>query len=106
MRNIFEYYDFYPGVVRYNPYRLSPDDMTDIKWLNEDMLQVEYPENYLIDVGWYGSSETLKGVFKICIIKDCNWDKPIFQQEYRSVSELYMGMEEAIHQVRTILKIE
>lgn len=48
---MFENFDFKPGIVTYNPYKLSPNDMTDIKWLSEDMLQVKYPNNYILDVG-------------------------------------------------------
>ena len=99
---MFEAYDFKPGVVTYNPYKLSPEDITDISFLTEDMLQVEYPNGYLIDVGWYGESFTLKGVFIIHTIKDFEWDKPVFRDEYRSVSELYEGMHLAIERVRLL----
>ncbi|WP_020616487.1 hypothetical protein [Paenibacillus daejeonensis] len=100
---MFEAYDFEPGVVTYNPYKLSPEDMTDIKFLTEDMLQVEYPNGYIIDVGWYGESFTLKGVFHILIIKDFKWEKPVFREEFRSVSELYEGMHLAIERVQFLL---
>jgi hypothetical protein len=100
---LFENYDFEPGIVKYNSYKLSPDDMTDIKWLNEDLMLVEYPGNYLLDVGWYGRAMTLNGVFIIYIIKDCKWDNPVYRREYRSVSELYKGMEEAIKRVKQLI---
>lgn len=38
---MFEEFNFNPGIVKYNPYNLSPNDMTDIKWLSEDLLQVD-----------------------------------------------------------------
>lgn len=100
---MFENFDFNPGIVKYNPYKLSPDDMTDIKWLSEDMLQVEYPNNYILDVGWYGKSFTLNGVFIIYIIKNFKWESPVFKQEYKSVIELYGGMEIAINRVKQLL---
>lgn len=96
---MFEGMDFKPGIVTYNPYKLSPEDITDIEWLNEDMFQVEYFNDYLIDVGWYGKSSTLNGLFIIHIIKGREWDNSIFKQEYRSVSELYEGMKVAIKQI-------
>lgn len=100
---MFENYSFDPGTVTYNPYRLSPDDMTDIKWLSEDMLQVHYPENYVLDVGWYGRAATLKGVFRIYIVQDGKWEVPLYSEEYRSVSDLYEGIDIAIAKMRALL---
>jgi hypothetical protein len=100
---VFENYNFKPAIVTYNPYKLSPEDMTDIKFLSEDMLQVEYPNSYLIDVGWYGRYSTLNGVFIIRIIKNSEWDNPVFKDEYRSVTELYEGMKIAINKINQLL---
>lgn len=100
---MFENYNFEPGVVTYNPYNLNPGDMSDIEWLNEDMVQIEYPNGYLLDVGWYGKSFTLNGVFVICIVKDYKWSKPVFKHEYRSVSELYEGMQTAIERINQLI---
>ena len=100
---MFENYDFKPGYVTYNPYKLSPNDMTDLKYLSEDMLQVEYPNSYILDVGWYGKFQTLNGVFIIQIIKDTDWEKPILIEEYKSVTELYEGMKIAIDRIKKLL---
>ncbi|MDQ0060021.1 hypothetical protein [Paenibacillus harenae] len=102
---MFENFKFKPGIVTYNPYKLSPDDMTDIRCLSEDMFQVEYPNGYLIDVGWYGKFLTLNGVFIIYILKDTKWDKPVFKEEYRSVAELYEGMKSAIERINQSLML-
>lgn len=101
--HLFEGYEFQPGVVTYNPYMLNPDDISDIEWLNEDMFQVDYPMGYLLDVGWYGKSCTLNGVFMICIIKDCNWYNTICNEEYRSLTELYAGMKLAIKKINQLI---
>ncbi|WP_106767636.1 hypothetical protein [Paenibacillus faecalis] len=98
-----ENYNFQPGVVTYNPYNLNPDDLSDLKWLNEDMVQVEYPNGYLLDVGWYGKAFTLNGVFMICIVKDYKWDNPVFIQKYRSVTELYEGMQRIIERINQLI---
>lgn len=41
--------------------------------LQEDMLQVIYPNNYILDMGWYEGAKS----FIIYIIKDCDWDTPV-----------------------------
>lgn len=43
--------------------------------LKEDMLQVEYPENILLDVGWYPSFDP-EGTFQVRVVKDFQWDVP------------------------------
>ena len=52
----------------------------------EDMLQVKYPNNYILDFGWYGSENG----YIIFIIKDNNWDEPIKRVHcsYYSISEI------------------
>ncbi|WP_336771467.1 hypothetical protein [Paenibacillus sp. MMO-58] len=101
---MFENFDFRPGVVKFNSYKLSPEDMTDIKWLSEDMFMVEYPNGYLVDVGWYGRFSTLDGVFIVYIIKNTEWSNPVFKEEYRSVTELYEGMKKVVHKVNQLIK--
>ena len=45
----------------------------DFKHLSEDMLQIEYPGGYILDLGWYGSSNG----YIIYIITDKNWETPV-----------------------------
>lgn len=51
-------------------------------YLCEDMLQVGFPDNILLDVGYYNR------VFKIYIIKNYNWENPIMQYMCKSPKEL------------------
>lgn len=48
-------------------------------YLKEDLLQVSYPENYIIDVGWYPDSEDENGLFIIFVIEEYDWEKPILK---------------------------
>lgn len=48
-----------------------------IDFLKEDMLQIEFGHGYLLDVGWQPSFER-DGSFKISLIKDYQWDTPVF----------------------------
>nr|WP_286671028.1 MULTISPECIES: hypothetical protein [Pseudomonas] len=52
--------------------------------LKEDMLQVEYPSGFLLDVGWYPSFDT-EGCFQVKIIKDFDWDFPILSLTSKSI---------------------
>ena len=45
----------------------------DFKYPSEDMLCVEYSGGYILDLGWYGSSNG----YVVYIIKDENWEIPV-----------------------------
>lgn len=53
--------DYSPGIVEFiDTYK------------HEDMLQVSYHSNYILDMGWYGDK------YIIYIIQDCDWDNPLY----------------------------
>ena len=91
---MFEDITFNPGRVVYNPYILSPNNFTDIESLNEDMFQVEYINGTVLDIGWYGTKED--GSFIIFVIKNRDWEKPLYKIKCKSVEELYIGLIELI----------
>ncbi|GKX62765.1 hypothetical protein SOASR032_13340 [Pragia fontium] len=43
--------------------------------LDEDLLQIEFSNGNIVDVGWYPAFDE-QGEFVIYIIKDNNWDTP------------------------------
>jgi hypothetical protein len=63
------------------------DINSNINNLKEDLLQIEYPNNIIIDVGWYPSFDS-KGTFYINIIKDFNWNSPVISEKCESFEEL------------------
>jgi hypothetical protein len=85
--------------------RIAFDDITHIDFslkfednqdnLKEDLLQIEYPDQSIIDVGWYPSFNK-KGEFQIRIIKSGDWETPFFIKSGKSIDELYNFLEEAI----------
>lgn len=85
--------------------RIVFDDITHIDFslkfednqdnLKEDLLQIEYPDQSIIDVGWYPSFKK-KGEFQIRIIKDSDWESPFFIKSGKSTDELFDYLEEAI----------
>lgn len=48
--------------------------------LKEDLLQVEYPDNILLDVGWFPSFD-IDGHFKVQVIKEGDWENPLWQKD-------------------------
>ena len=44
--------------------------------LKEDMLQVEFAGGLLLDVGWYPEFDAAGG-FRINVIKNFDWDRPV-----------------------------
>lgn len=59
----------------------------DKEFLGEDLLQVSYFNNYVLDVGWYNISNK-NGKFIIRGIKAMNWNTPLFEADAISLKEL------------------
>lgn len=53
-------------------------------YLQEDMLLVYYPNNYILDVGWYEGSKR----FVIYIVKDNEWGEPVAEYIIKEKSKL------------------
>lgn len=98
---MFEKLDFGRGVITYNDFHIETElsfkEEDDL--LKEDMFQVEYPNNYVIDVGWYSGVKK----FIIFIIKDYNWEEPILKNFYSNLNSLDAGMEECISMVNQLI---
>lgn len=48
--------------------------------LQEDLLQVKYGNGYVLDLGWHPELDP-KGYFVIHLIKNSNWDEPVYRSE-------------------------
>lgn len=73
------------------------DQLDDLK---EDMLQVEFPNAYLLDVGWTPSFN-INGKFKIVLIKDYDWQKPVYTGVATNVKDLEREMSLAVSEIPT-----
>ena len=62
-------------------------------YLDEDMLQVEYPEKLILDAGFYC------GIFKVYIIWDNNWQSPVAVYSCKTVGNFEKIINLAIEQV-------
>ncbi|PZD93130.1 hypothetical protein DNH61_24675 [Paenibacillus sambharensis] len=99
---MFENFEFKPGKITYNPYKLSPEDLTDLEWVTEDMVQIEYPNSYILDVGWYGDASKGNGKFVVYIIKEKNWEQPVYREEHKTLEDLYERMKGIIKTITNI----
>ena len=56
----------------------------------EDMLQVEYPNCFLLDMGWYQDR------YIVFIIRNFDWDHPVKQYETPERNQLPVLLAEAV----------
>lgn len=63
--------------------------------LKEDMLQVEFPNGYILDIGWRPSFD-LRGNFFAVVVKNFDWEKPTYSATAHNLAELRVRAEEAL----------
>lgn len=60
----------------------------------EDLLQIEHKDRqYLLDVGWRPEFN-LKGFFKIVVIKNDDWQNPLYEKRAANISDLKTILQE------------
>ncbi len=98
---MFENLDFTPGRVTYNDLCINLElplvDQTNA--LKEDLFQVEYDKNYVLDIGWYPSFSPL-GSFRILIVKDFDWENPVFERVCCTIDELVLYVQECANTIK------
>lgn len=53
--------------------------------LLEDILQISFQNNILLDLGWYPELD-FTGGFVLRVIKDYDWEKPLYKIEFKDLS--------------------
>lgn len=95
--------DFATGKIIYNEFSIDFDkrfeEQEDL--LTEDLLQVEYSNNYLIDLGWYPECDS-KGCFALNVVYNYNWDKPVYKKRMISKQELYEAILESVEMIKKL----
>lgn len=71
-----------------------------IDLLKEDLLQVSYDNDYLIDIGWYPEFDE-EGNFRVSVIKDYQWDNPILQKSCRDLNLLDEYLHECVELIES-----
>lgn len=66
------------GRIAYDdfPVELGASLTEQISLLKEDLIQIEYPKEVIVDIGWYPSFD-IGGHFQIRVIMGGNWAQPI-----------------------------
>lgn len=100
--NIKTEINFKDGIVIYENFFWLFQDASvlhDKYELSEDLLQVSFfNEEYILDIGWYPSLGK-KGKFKIYVIKNHDWDNPIFVKSKKKISSLAKTIEEGVNSI-------
>lgn len=93
--------DFSPGKITLNDLKLDKGiplkNQMDV--LKEDLLQVNYNDEYIIDVGWYPEFDE-KGSFKVHVIEDFDWSSPKIIKESKTMDGLISDLVECINYVK------
>ncbi|EPF69466.1 hypothetical protein GCM10025882_18790 [Acinetobacter gyllenbergii] len=63
--------------------------------LSQDLLQVDFTNSEILDVGWYPDLD-VNGVFRVILIKDMNWDFPIVKYECLDIKDLKESIKKVI----------
>lgn len=83
----------------------SDFDSVDEDVLSEDMLQINSQvnnDNYTFDVGWYETPPNLS-YFKIYIIKNCDWEDPVYEKVISKNNELAASLKEALSNFKILI---
>lgn len=92
---MFKDIDFTPGKIVY--FDFDTDSGESLNKYDEDLLQVKYPKNILLDAGWYTNS------FVVYVIKNCNWENPVVKKECKDLAELHKALKECVIKIRKML---
>lgn len=92
--------DFGVGKVVYNEFHIDFDIplFQQKSELVEDLLQVSYPNSFLLDVGWY-PEYSLDGSFIVQVIKDGEWLTPYFTRRCYTREDLKSAIKAGIKTV-------
>ncbi len=95
---IWENIDLKSGSIIYDEFKIDFSiSFEKQKWLfDNDMIQIIFGDLLTIDIGWYPSFQQ-KGYFWLRVIKNYDWDNPIFEKKCKDVFLLKQYLQEAIN---------
>jgi len=63
--------------------------------LKEDLAQISYSNGIVLDIGWFPSFDP-KGGFTVTVVKDSDWESPIFRSRAKDLRSLKRQISRAI----------
>ncbi|WP_191014394.1 hypothetical protein [Treponema zioleckii] len=89
------------GKVIYNEFDfdLSKSIEGQEKCLLEDILQISFQNNVLLDLGWYPELYS-RGRFVLQVIKDYDWEKALYKIEFKELSLISENIKKATNFIR------
>ncbi|MDE5778972.1 MAG: hypothetical protein K2I10_10785 [Lachnospiraceae bacterium] len=96
--------DLQSGKITYNEFNIDfcVPYSEQVEELLEDLIQIEYENGYLIDLGWYPEYNP-QGKFIVQVIKNYDWEKPIYMEQSRDEKQLEKIFLKAINLIMVIL---
>ena len=94
---MLETIDFKSGKITYSEFNIdfSKPLAKQVDCLKEDLLQVMYDTAYIIDLGWYPEFNE-NGCFVVNVIRNLEWNVPVFDKRTRNEFELRQFLQEAV----------
>ena len=91
--------DFKDGIITYENLFWLFNNTNELIYkleFEEDLLQVQFfNEKYILDVGWY-STTGKNGKFKVYVIKNYDWENPLFTKTNKKISGLIATIKQGI----------
>lgn len=69
--------------------------------LKEDLLQAAFPNEQILDIGWYPEFDK-NGAFRISLIANRDWESPIYTDTAKTWSDLGKILDHTLHKVKQI----
>lgn len=69
------------------------------------MLQINYWEKYIIDLGWYPSWDP-NGSFTIRVIRNCDWIKPLFIKKFKEITLVEQNIQQCADFISILMQKE
>lgn len=74
-----------------------------VESLKEDLLQVKFGDQYLLDIGWYPSF-LRDGCFRVLVVEEYEWNTPVLERTAKSIGELEQVIKECVGVIRNELR--
>ena len=88
------------GTVIYDDFNIdfTKSIQTQTDSLKEDLLQISFAENFVLDLGWYPENN-IRGKFVLQIIKEYDWENPIYKKTINYSTDVYQKINDAINTI-------